>query len=138
MGRVAGVYRHPRCFLIHASATTDSGVGISIKPVFRLDPAASLDELGKALRQALNHYTEPVPHPDDWTGVGRKFLRVAGFRSWLKLEDEALHCEVYEQDGQVSFTPYRREHNGKGYTPLSPIKASSLGVSKESKDNVDN
>ena len=77
MGRTAGVYSHELGFLVHAAASTDSGIVVSAEPVLRLLPNCRPAKLGKALRDGTYR-----PGPDRKrkvpknTGSGYRTIRL--------------------------------------------------------------
>lgn len=94
MLRRAGVYAKPGVLLIHSTRTTTAGVGLAGPEVHRLVAPFSPEAVGAAARLALAAYRHDVPHPKDWSGVGREFLSACGVRSWKALEKDARFCGI--------------------------------------------
>lgn len=92
--RSAGVYAKPGLLLVHSVRTTTAGVGLKGLDVHRIAAPFSAEVVGAAARAALASYQHDVPHPKDWTGVGRDFLSVCHVRSWKALESDARFCDI--------------------------------------------
>lgn len=108
--RRAGVYAKPELLLVHSVRTTTAGVGLAGPDVHHLPAPFSADAVGAAARAALAAYQHDVPHPNDWTDVGKDFLVACRVRSWKALTTDARFCDIELcSDGAILLLP---THNG--------------------------
>lgn len=104
----AGVYAKPGLLLVHSVRTTTAGVGLPGLDVHRIAAPFSAELIGAAARAALDSYQHDVPHPKDWTGVGRDFLAACHARSWKALESDARFCGIeLSVEGQIRLSSTR-------------------------------
>src|SRR5713101_6963434 len=121
---LAGVYERPEMLLVHAHAKTTAGVYLVEQPAIRLNPSASPQEIGAAVRRALGAFRTGVlnPNPSEWRDLGKPFLAAAGFRSWRALEVGAKMCSVTQKpDGSFIFSITRNggtRGDKKGFQPF--------------------
>ena len=137
--RTGGIYRRSDCIIIHLVNRATSGIGIASTPVFRVLVSASQEEIGQAILAALAAFEDGVPHPSEWIGHGKEFLKAAGFRSWRALEKDAVYCTFSDDGSSFRFEPLRNggtRGDKKGFQPfgaaevvlLSQVSAAELGT----------
>ncbi len=135
--RLAGVYAKPGLLLVHSMRTTTAGVGLAGPDVHRLSAPFSAETVGAAARAALAAHQHDVPHPKDWTDVGKPFLVACRVRSWKALTTDARFCHIELcSDGTIQLSP---THNGgnsgdeKGFQPNDSAPRRVEGASDDIK-----
>lgn len=109
----AASYRHKEKYIIHPYSQTTDGVWIAWDPVVTLGVAQENSAFGAALIEALDRSLVGVPHPKDWSTVGRSLLAIRGVRSWRNLYRYATSIEIEERDnGAIALQPTRRMLGG--------------------------
>jgi hypothetical protein len=120
--RSAGVYQHPTELILHAYRRSQAGFCVACKPIVRLSTTPTVEEIGNALRDVLNHFETGRPDPADWKEFRREFLRASGFKSWKALEGIGVRsCWIEENDRSIVFTPLRNggnKGNKAGFQPF--------------------
>jgi hypothetical protein len=92
--------------------------------------AGTGNDLGGAVRSALDRSRTDIPHPTSWTGLLDPLLELAGVKSWSTFAKSALCAEVEEEGGLASVVPTDNLGASGGFQPdpsrATPSEASDL------------
>ena len=77
-----------------------------------------MNELGSAVRAALEVAGKQVPHPSEWVGHAQPLYDSAGVKGWSAFVRGALFCTVDGEGGHLRFTPYANRGAREGFVPL--------------------
>jgi len=104
---------------VQAYSETTLGVWIGVGPVHMSD-ISQIEDLGKAVQDALELSARGVPHPsrDKWKGIQQPMLDAVGAKSWSALAKGARAVGIESEDGLVTMTP-SRDYQSDGGTDLS-------------------
>lgn len=136
--RRGGAYRIRDAVIVHPTAFTIDGIGISVTPVYRFTKDAASAEIGGAARNVLSFPPSIVP-PRYWkeqAALGKEFLKAAGVSSWRKLQLDAVSCWMAANDGLVVFTPLRNGGTRGDKKGFQPFGASDIVVAASATDEA--
>src|SRR5262245_46959978 len=103
--RTASIYRRGDRFIIHPWSMAVSGVFLGTAPFLVLDVSAVPTEIGAALRRALASVKTGLPHPTDFSNMGRPLLEAAGVKRWSQFLQGAVGVVVSDDDLSITFAP---------------------------------
>jgi hypothetical protein len=113
----AGVYERGSKVLVFPSNKATTGLHIDGVPVFVLPSAASDEELGKAVVEALGKSKSGLPHPDPNDRTLPPVCEAVGVKSWSSFARGALYCSLRAASGKLSIDPTRREGSSFFFMP---------------------
>jgi hypothetical protein len=125
--KAASAYRFADRIVLHSQARTPAWFYIACEPYLRLSREASPEEVGRAVRSALDGYRPDIPQPSDLKQVTAAFVRGLGARSNKQIQQSSICCGIRDQEGQLVFEP---THNGgtrgdaKGFQPTKEGRVS--------------
>ena len=120
--RSCSAYLFPARLVIHATAITRAGFQVAKEPYFSIEVPSQHEEIGKAVRQALDSHQIGIENPSNGREFQKAFLKGVGVKSNAALQRAAVQCDVLERENELNFFP---THNGgttgdqKGYSPLN-------------------
>jgi hypothetical protein len=137
--KCAVVYERKEVFYISTSSQTTTGLWIDEEPCIAIKTDSSYEELGKAVRKALDSSRANVPHPKqtEWGNVTAPLLKAAGVKSWSTFGKTAK-CSHIEMDKQLVFIPTKnfggrsggfRVIEGKSFELATDAKPEQIGES---------
>lgn len=113
--RRATVYRRNKQFLVHASSRTADGVWILWQPCLAIPERSHGQEIGQAIRAALDGSKMNVPPPQTWKGLLDPLLALAGVKAWSTFSKSASCVEVEDDGSRITLIPTRNLGPDKGF-----------------------
>lgn len=112
--RRASIYKFPNYYIVHPDNTTTVGYGVSSGPYIRLNENTSKIDLAKTLLEVLDKSKMGVIdniRNDDMS----EYLKSMGFKSYKKLQENAIYCAVYVRNDTITFFPSNNTHGSNGF-----------------------
>jgi hypothetical protein len=123
--RIASAYRFSDRLVFHSQARTPAWFYIACEPYLTLSLAASVGEIGQAVKRALANFRPEIPQPTNLKQVTADFLLGIGVKTNKKLQETSVCCGINEKDSAIVFEP---SHNGgtsgdtRGFQPITNAK----------------
>jgi hypothetical protein len=119
--RCVGLFLRDGALFLQPYYRTTAGVLIGGEPVERLELPSTDQELGQALRTALDHTRQKVPHPTDWDKLPNPLYEAAGVKSWPSFIKRTRSCEVTDDGRILRITPMRNAGSRDGFQFLEDL-----------------
>jgi len=103
----AAIYRLGDSTFVHSMNKAASGVWLAGDFAVLLPPGALPEDVGAAVHRALIASRHNVPHPTNWSSVGKQVLVVARKKTWRALEKGAVLTHVMRDSTGIRVTPTR-------------------------------
>jgi hypothetical protein len=110
----AVIYERKGVLYIRTSSQTKDGVWIDEGPCLSVPTSGSPEEIGTAVKQALDSSRFGIPHPTSWNTINDELLREAGVKSWSTFGKTAK-CLNVEFEGNIRISPTRNGGNREGF-----------------------
>lgn len=113
--RRASIYKFPNYYIVHPDATTIAGYGTASGPYTKMP--LDVDKLGlaKEVLTALERSKMNVSNADVNKDDSGDYAKSMGFKSYRKLQENAIYCAVDERNDTITFFPSVNTHGSNGF-----------------------
>jgi hypothetical protein len=128
------IYRFSTQFIVCPICKTSSGIGVATEPYQVLSNSVSPNELGEAIRLALNDSHVGIPHPVDWKALALPRLAAAGVETETAFQKKSDLVTALFDGAVLTITPHRNgggTGNEKGFHPIAECEAQLMEIAPE-------
>jgi hypothetical protein len=129
----AGAYKREKKIYLNPMSITTTGLWIGESPRIVLDETEPAAGKGQYLRECLKRSREGLPHPTDWDGFLKPFLKEVGMTSWSKFAKNARRSSIELEGDRLTFLPYRNSGPKEHYAFL-PLEDRKMTISADASD----
>lgn len=116
--RFATAYRRPEGYYVHSNSQTTCGVWVATEPFIKIPVDAPIDQLGKAIEEALERSKIGMAHPSDWSAIEYPLPELAGVKTWAAFMKHAKCANIKDVDNHIEFIPNKNLGPEKGFEQI--------------------